>query len=264
MAWRRYASTLLLAGALDAAGTAFAQPEIADRGVLPSVVDCEVRWRLHRPAGARTPTMAIVAHGFMRDGSAMAGWGDAFAAAGIAAVTVDLCASSQGDGDHAHNGDDLVALRRALGVRDVVYVGVSAGGLAALIAASRDPEGTRGLLLLDPVNAGGQARRAAGRVHAPVAALVAKSQVCNAWRNIDPALATLADATIVRIGRASHCDFEWPSDRFCRVACLATNSDEERERAQQRIRRIGVDFVQAVAQGTPAALAHWRSDIADD
>jgi pimeloyl-ACP methyl ester carboxylesterase len=152
----------------------------------------------------------------------------------------------------------MVALRHALGAREAVYVGVSAGGLAALIAASRDPEGTRALLLLDPVNAGGQARSAAGKVRAPVAALVAKPQVCNAWGNIEPALRSLGDAATVRVPHASHCDFEWPGDRFCRVACVATNGSAERSEAQARIRRLGVEFVAAAAHGDQAALARWR------
>lgn len=236
----------------------------SQHGVVTSVRGCDVAYAIRRPATPVNGPVAIIAHGFMRDGSYMAGWAEAIARLGITAVTVDLCASSAIDGRHADNGADIVALRHSLGIGEAIYVGVSAGGLAALIAASRDPEGTRGLLLLDPVNAGGQARSAAGKVRAPVAALVSKTQVCNAWGNIEPALHTLADATTVRIANASHCDFEWPGDRFCRVACAANNSRAEREQAQARIRRIGVDFVRAVAQGDAAALARWRGDIGPD
>jgi pimeloyl-ACP methyl ester carboxylesterase len=256
---RALAAFMALAGAVAGA----TQPDV-ERGVLESVRGCSVAYAVRRPAYATGGPVAIIAHGFMRDGSYMSGWSEAIVAAGLTAVTVDLCASSATEGRHADNGADMVALRRALGVREAVYVGVSAGGLAALIAASLDAEGTRGVLLLDPVNAGGQARSAAGKVRAPAAALVAKAQACNAWRNIDPALHTLADVTTVRIARASHCDFEWPGDAFCRVACVATNSRDDRERAQARIRRIGVDFVRAVAAGDAAALARWRGDIGPD
>jgi pimeloyl-ACP methyl ester carboxylesterase len=230
----------------------------AQRGTLASVRGCDVHYAVRGPAIATDP-VAIIAHGFMRDGSYMAGWAEAFAAAGVTAVTVDLCASSAVDGRHADNGADMVALRRALGVREAVYVGVSAGGLAALIAASSDREGTRALLLLDPVNAGGQARSAAGKVRAPVAALVAKPQACNAWGNIDPALRSLGNAATVRIANASHCDFEWPGDRLCRIACVATGSGAKRDEAQARIRRLGVEFVAAAARGDDAALARWRN-----
>jgi pimeloyl-ACP methyl ester carboxylesterase len=154
-------------------------------------------------------------------------------------------------------------LRKSLGIKDVVYVGVSAGGLAALFASSQDAEGTRGLLMLDPTNAGGQARSAAARVRAPVAALIAKPQICNAWRNIDPALETLRDATIVRVDKASHCDFEWPTDRFCRIACISTGSDERHRRAESHIRRVGLAFVQAIAANDPDALSRWKADIGD-
>ena len=238
-----------------------AQPAAVEARSIESVRGCELRYRVHRPAAPKAGPVVLIGHGFMRDGSYMQGWAEAFTGAGLIAVTLDFCASSAVDGRHADNGADLVAVRRALLQDEAIYVGVSAGGLAALIAASNDPAGTRGLLLLDPTNAGGQARRAAGRVHAPVAALVAKSQVCNAWRNIDPALQTLRDATIVAIDRASHCDFEWPSDPFCRVACLETSNDAEQARAQARIRGIAIGFVSAVADAAPSGIAEWKASI---
>jgi dienelactone hydrolase len=248
---------VLAPGTPAAAGPA----ALVEERVIPSVRGCELRFRVHHPAVARPGPPVVIGHGFMRDGSHMRGWAEAFAAEGLTAVTVDFCASTAADGRHADNGADLVGVRRALERDGAIYVGVSAGGLAALIAAADDPSGTRGLLLLDPTNAGGKARSAAGRVHAPAAALVAPSQVCNAWRNIDRALETLSDATIVPIERASHCDFEWPSDRFCRIACLSTANDDERGRAQTRIRGIAVGFVRAVAEGVPAALAEWKASI---
>jgi alpha-beta hydrolase superfamily lysophospholipase len=246
---------------LCSAQGALAQPTTVESRSIESVRGCELRYHVHHPSTPRAAPVVLIGHGFMRDGTFMQGWADAFTDAGLTAVTVDFCASSVGDGKHADNGADLVAVRRALLQEEAIYVGVSAGGLAALIAASNDPAGTRGLLLLDPTNAGGQARRAAGRVQAPVAALVAKSQVCNAWRNIDPALQTLRDVTIVAIERASHCDFEWPSDRFCRVACLATTSDDEQARAQARIRGIAVGFVSAAADTASSAMTEWKASI---
>jgi len=241
-----------------AQGVLAQSPTVEERSI-ESVRGCELRYRVHRPSAPKAAPVVLIGHGFMRDGSYMQGWADAFADAGLTAVTVDFCASSAVDGRHEDNGADLVAVRRALESDEAIYVGVSAGGLAALIAASLDPDATRGVLLLDPTNAGGPARSAAGRVNVPVAALVAKAQVCNAWRNIDRALQTLPDATVVRIGRASHCDFEWPSDRFCRVACLSTTSDEDRARAQARIRALGIGFVRAVADGETTALAEWKA-----
>ena len=253
---------LFLAALLVLAPPAAAQAPPA-QGTLASVRGCELRYERRGPLPADAALTAILAHGFMRDGRFMRGWADAIAREGIAAITVDMCASSASDGRHADNAADLVALRQSLGVRDVVYVGVSAGGLAALIAGSQDAAATRGLLLLDPVNAGGQARSAAGKVSAPVAALVAKPQVCNAWRNIDPALATLAEATTLQVPAASHCDFEWPSDRFCRVACLDLHDAGERERAQRRIREAAIGFLVALASGAQS-LPAWRGALGPD
>lgn len=228
-----------------------------------SIRECDVHYRLYGPrdqtARARGPAV-IIAHGFMRNGEFMRGWAEAIAARGIVAATVDLCASSAPNGRHADNATDLVSLRRRLGFAHVVYMGVSAGGLAALIAASQDTATTRGVLLLDPTNAGGQARSAAARVRAPVAALVSRPQVCNAWRNIDDALHTLEDATIVSMGRASHCDFEWPTDRFCRMACLALRNDPP-DATRPRIHAIALGFIEAVASADADALARWKAAI---
>jgi pimeloyl-ACP methyl ester carboxylesterase len=228
---------------------------------LPSVRECELRYRIHPATTPVHGPVVLIAHGFLRSGEFMVGWADAIARAGMTAVTVDLCASMTPNGRHADNGADLVALRRTLGIDAAVYVGVSAGGLAAMIAASLDPDATRGLLLLDPTNAGGQARSAAARVRAPVAALVARPQICNAWRNIDSALETLPHATIVRIDNASHCDFEWPTDMFCRIACVSTGGGDRHRRAEARIRDVGLSFVEAIAAGEPEALSRWKGDI---
>jgi len=255
-------TTILVALLLMASATQ-AQPQPTQVGTLESVKDCELRYRVHAPATGLTNPAIVIAHGFMRTGEFMTGWAEAIERAGLTAVTVDMCAAFAPAGRHADNGTDLVALRRALGIESVVYIGVSAGGLAALIAASLDREATRGVLLLDPTNAGGQSRRAAARIDAPVAALVARPQICNAWRNIDPALQTLRDATIVRIERASHCDFEWPTDAFCRVACVSMNGDERQRRAQDRIRDVGLAFIEALRSDAPDALARWKASIGD-
>jgi dienelactone hydrolase len=255
-----FAIAVLSAFALSAEAQA---PDAAVVGTLPSVRDCELRYRIHPAATPPRSPVILIAHGFLRRGEYMAGWADAIASAGLTAVTVDLCASSAVNGRHADNGADLVALRRKLGIEAAVYVGVSAGGLAAMIAASLDPEATRGVLLLDPTNAGGQARSAASRVRAPVAALIAKPQICNAWRNIDPALETLPDATIVRMDSASHCDFEWPTDTFCRVACISTGGSERHRRAEARIRDVGLSFIEAIAAGAPEALSRWKGGIGE-
>lgn len=258
---RPYGLFALLLALAPVATPLAAPPPPPETHAIESVRGCELRYHVYRPAEPSRPPVVLIGHGFMRDGSTMHGWAVALSEAGFTAVTLDFCASSAVDGRHADNGADLVAVRRALAADEAIYVGVSAGGLAALIAAASDASATRALLLLDPTNAGGLARRAAGRVHAPVAALVAKPQMCNAWRNIDRAIATLADVTIVAVERASHCDFEWPTDAFCRIACLATASDVEEARAQARVRAIAIGFVGAAADPAPDAIAHWKASL---
>jgi pimeloyl-ACP methyl ester carboxylesterase len=257
---RRVGMAVLLGFALSGQAQT---PDTSSVGTLPSVRDCELRYRIYPAQTAERRPVVLIAHGFLRSGEYMAGWAEAIARTGSTAVTVDLCASAAVNGRHADNGADLVVLRRKLGIEAAVYVGVSAGGLAAMIAASLDPDATRGVLLLDPTNAGGQARSAAARVRAPVAALIARPQLCNAWRNIDPALETLPDATIVRMDNASHCDFEWPTDTFCRVACLSTGGGDRHRRAEARIRDVGLAFIEAIAADAPEALSRWKGEIGE-
>ena len=81
--------------------------------------------------------------------------------------------------------------------------------------------------------------------------------------NIDPALETLRDATIVRVDTASHCDFEWPTDSFCRIACVSIGNDERHRKAESHIRRVGLSFVQAIVAGEADALSRWKAEIGD-
>ncbi|NEX18461.1 MAG: hypothetical protein C1943_18125 [Halochromatium sp.] len=133
-------------------------------GVLSSATGCSIHYRLYKPAvagtSAQASTLVILGHGFLRSQARMAGLAETIAAAGIPVATLDFCNMRFWDGQHQQNGLDMMALARHLGgVQPVIYVGFSAGALAALVAARNDPEAL-GAVTLDLVDAQGIGKRA--------------------------------------------------------------------------------------------------------
>jgi dienelactone hydrolase len=180
---------------------------------------------VYRPANGPTDAVAIVAHGFARTRGRHRELGRALAAAGITTIIPDLPHVL----DHWGNGDAVVDLARqleagALGLGSVqrsrlVLIGTSAGGLATVLAAARLP-GLAGWIGLDPVDRTGTGIRAASQLAAPAVVLLAEPSGCNLFgsgRSIADAVPNLLRSTFLR--GASHCDFESPTNRFCRVVC---------------------------------------------
>jgi pimeloyl-ACP methyl ester carboxylesterase len=109
----------------------------------------------------------------------------------------------------------------------IVLMGTSAGGLATLLAADRMP-GLAGWIGLDPVDRTGTGADAAARLAVPAIVLVADSSPCNllgSGRTLARAAPRLVRTT--KIEGASHCDFESPTNNFCRVVCGASTPDRE-------------------------------------
>jgi dienelactone hydrolase len=169
--------------------------------------------------------VAIVAHGFTRDRSRHRNLGRSLAEAGVLAVVPDLPSVA----DHWSNGDALADFVRdiehgALGMpptprAQIVLLGTSAGGLASVLAAAQLP-GLGGWIGLDPVDRTGSGVRAATKVASPSIVMLGEPSGCNLLGSgsaIAEALPALVRADTL-VG-ASHCDFESPTTRFCRVTC---------------------------------------------
>lgn len=180
---------------------------------------------VYRPATGASEGVAILAHGFTRERSRHRDLGRALAAAGITAVVPDLPNVM----DHWGNGNAIAELARELerGALDLepvprdrlVLVGTSAGGLASVLAAAKLP-GIAGWVGLDPVDRTGSGMRAASKLASPVVVLLAEPSGCNLFgsgRSIAHAARHLVRAET--IAGASHCDFESPTTKFCRVVC---------------------------------------------
>lgn len=202
-------------------------PDLAAAGPLEVLVEtatrevngCSMTFTRYLPGSAEDTALVVLAHGFMRNQVQMSEWARHLASWGLTVLTPQLCHASIFDTDHPQNGLDLVQLaaEEAVG-RGVVYGGQSAGGLAALLAASADPDalGVIGLDLTDTANA---ARTAAPELAMPLYGLVGEPSSCNTSNNGLAAYDGALDAVVLRIAQADHCDFENPTNVLCTAIC---------------------------------------------
>ena len=223
MKWLRIAAFAALA---LTAGVGAAQPASFSMVTKTTALGSEdVNVDVYRPRQFDSIGVAVLAHGFTRDRLRDRDLARALASAGIIAVAPDLPSAVNLIG----NGDAVAGLvadleRGTLGIAPtprarIVLIGTSAGGLATVIAASKLP-GLAGWIGLDPVDGTGFGTLAARKLQMPTVVLLADPSVCNLFgsgRLIANALPSASRAQ--RMRGASHCDFEGPTNNFCRTVC---------------------------------------------
>lgn len=174
-----------------------------------------IQYSLHTPE-TPGPCHVILAHGFLRSPRTMDHLAKELAEAGIATACIKLKRSNPLNGNHAENARDMIALRQALGWKNVTYAGFSAGGLSALLAAAQDSSCEK-LLLLDPVDSAGLGLAAAPNARVPTLAILGKPGAGNAYRNASAMLAAIPNCRVVEIPEAAHCDFEVRPSAACHL-----------------------------------------------
>jgi len=170
----------------------------------------------------------------MRTSAQMTGWAEHIASWGIEVVTPSLCHAIIGDTDHTENGADMIRWNAALGGGPVVYAGHSAGGLAALIAASNDPDAI-GLIGLDLTDADSLGSSASAMVTAPTFALAGMPSSCNSEGNGIAPMRAVSGAKVIRVTDADHCDFENETDWLCTSFCNNTSASFSDAAIQQSV-----------------------------
>lgn len=176
----------------------------------------------------------VLGHGFARSAAVNAGWGAHLASHGfvVAVPTFPTPVSP----NHVLNGQimrQLLAWMRTapapIGARADAsrgaYVGHSAGGLAAFLAAAADPSITA-LVGLDPVDANDVGAMAAPMIAAPTLVLAARPQACNAQGSAGALYGALAVPSrwFLRVTNATHCDAEDPSNALCGLGCMGQDA----------------------------------------
>jgi pimeloyl-ACP methyl ester carboxylesterase len=229
-------------------------------GSLESTSGCRIDTLLYRPERPRTDALVVLGHGFLRDQGRMAGLAEALARAGIRTVTLDFCNSRFWDGRHVQNGRDMRRVAEHLGAHRVVYVGFSAGGLSALVAAWDDPR-TAGVLTLDLVDDGRLGEGLARTLRVPLLGLQGDPAPCNAQANGLAVFAASTKAQILRVPGATHCDFESPTDWLCESVCGRSDSAADRRREViERSVAIVTRLLGTESQATAATPAAQRND----
>ena len=218
--------------------------------------DQDVQVDVFRPGAGPPDGVAILAHGFARDRSRHRALGEELAAGGVVAVIPDLPHIV----DYWRNGAALVELANmlesgALGLPPVersrlVLIGTSAGGVATLLAAAKLP-GLAGWIGLDPVDRTGTAMSAASQLTSPAVVLLAEPSGCNLFgsgRSIARAVPGLLRSTMLH--GASHCDFESPTNKFCKVMCGGSSSRMQ-VHARQEVVHAAVEMLHGPADTAP-------------
>ena len=213
---------------------------------------------VYTPVGAPGGPVVVVAHGFSGRRRDMEGWGQHFASWGFTALVPQMCHATPLNVDHEQNGLDLVALAADLAPGQApFYVGYSAGGLAALVAAAEDA-GAGGNLGLDMVDAFGIGARFAPGLTAPAADLYSEPSACNTRNNGVPLYDGIGAPTL-SIPGADHCDWMNPTQAACAFVC-ATGPDEPR--IPQAIATLATSWL-LWQGGLDAQAARWWTPGAD-
>jgi len=213
---------------------------------------------IYRPADGASVGVAIVAHGFTRSRIRHRDLGRALAEAGVTAVIPDLPNVM----DLWGNGQAIVELVDKLdagafgplpaGRAHLVLIGTSAGGLATVLAAAKLP-GLAGWIGLDPVDRTGTGAAAAAQLEAPAIVLLGGASSCNLFgsgRGIAKALPHLVRT--VALKEATHCDFEDPTNNFCRVLCGGSSAQMQVRIRGETVRAVRELLAKAGDGGEPA------------
>jgi dienelactone hydrolase len=186
------------------------------------------------PAASRCPVI-VLGHGFSQSKDQHVNQGRQFATRGYLVLIPNSNAAS----DHSRYADDLRKCIDWIEARDadtnslflgrvradrVGATGHSAGGLSAILAASRDPR-IRAVSPMDPVDSGDLGVAAVVNLAAPVAITYSEPSSCNASGSaLTLYSAALAPKRGMRIVGANHTDPQDPASPLSALFCGAANS----------------------------------------
>jgi len=202
-----------------------------------SVTNCSnLSYEVYTPYVDNPPTV-VLGHGFARGSGVMTGWAEHLSSWGVEVLLPTLCHYNVWAGvDHEMNGQNMKELSDLHGATDVVYAGHSAGGLAAIIAASQDPDaiGVLGLDATDTQDVPGVpdliGMGYAGNVSCPAFSIIGEPSTCNADNNGLNLFKEIDGYRALKVISSDHCDFESPTDWVCESQCMNDSvefSDEE-------------------------------------
>ncbi len=213
------------------------------------VTNCNINHTVYTPVGIPNPPIVILGHGFARGSNAMSGWAEHLSSWGLEVVLPTLCHYNVFTGvDHEMNGQNM---RELAGNNRVVYAGHSAGGLAAMIAASQDDNalGVLGLDATDTQDIPGVrnfiGRDYAGNISVQTYGIIGEPSTCNANNNGLELYRMIERKRVIKVTGSDHCDYESPTNFGCTSNC----ENRETEFLDEDIRPV------IIALGTAAIMS---------
>tara|TARA_B100000700_G_scaffold247491_1_gene276950 strand:- start:31700 stop:32686 length:987 start_codon:yes stop_codon:yes gene_type:complete len=232
-----------------------------------SVTDCpSMVYSVYSP-GVSDPPVVVLGHGFARGSGVMTGWAEHLSSWGAEVLLPTLCHYNIWLGvDHEMNGWNMVELASLHGSASTVYAGHSAGGLAAIIAASQD-KNAAGVLGLDTTDTEdipgvddhiGQSH--AGSVSCPAFLIAGEPSTCNAENNGIDLFRMMSDYRSVRVASSDHCDFENPTDAVCEMSCENSTVIFGDSEIRSAIITLGTASVMSMTGLSEDGIRSWSAD----
>ncbi|MEC9308253.1 MAG: hypothetical protein VX966_01945 [Chloroflexota bacterium] len=220
-----------------------------------SVTNCSnMSYSIYSPDGTTNPPTVILGHGFARGADVMNGWANHLSSWGVEVLLPTLCHYNVFAGvDHEMNGQNMKELVDLHGATNAVYAGHSAGGLAAIIAASQDSSaaGVVGLDTTDTEDVPGVedyiGLSYAPSVNCPAYALIGEPSTCNSNNNGLGLFRMMSDYSVIKINSADHCDFENPTDFVCELSCENSTAIFEDSEISEAIITLGTAAIISLA-----------------
>ena len=219
---------------------------------------------------ADDPPVVVLGHGFARGPDVMSGWAEHLSSWGVEVLLPTLCHYNIFAGvDHEMNGQNMTELADIHGADRVVYAGHSAGGLAAIIAASQDM-GAIGVLGLDATDTDGApgvpdaiGRVYAGTVMSPAFAISGEPSSCNSDNNGLELFRLMSDYRAVKVTSSDHCDFENPTDVVCTLSCENQSPEFNDAETRPTIITLGTAAIMSLTGLSPDGDEWWSDEGLD-
>ncbi len=154
---------------------------------------------------------------------------------------------------------DMVAVSQQFQASGTIYLGFSAGGLAALVASKIDP-GTRAYFGLDMVDHQNLGELTAPQLRLPLYGLLAAPSACNANSNGLDVYAEASRSVIIKVTDATHCHFEIPIDAKCSLICGGGEKRFSRQEIQRTILGLTTAFLLWQTDVDPFGASWWSAE----
>jgi hypothetical protein len=236
-----------------------------------SVTGCtSMDYSVYSPGVSDAPVV-VLGHGFARGSGVMTGWAEHLSSWGVEVLLPTLCHYNVWLGvDHEMNGQNMAELASLHGSVNTVYAGHSAGGLAAMIAASQDKNaaGVLGLDTTDTEDIPGVddyiGQSYAGSVTCPAFLIAGEPSTCNAENNGIDLFRMMSDYRAVKVTSSDHCDFENPTDTVCEMSCENSTAIFGDSEIRSTITTLGTAAVMSLTSLSEDGMIVWSDSGLQD